>query len=110
MQFDLKLGFGKTTTSKTQLVPALGIFWHKIYKIIFFMLLVGAFVLAWFIWRNSLSGDGWSAEKKQAYLDSQNKGVTFRENDFRKALADIEARKHGDSDSYQPAKDIFKAY
>lgn len=110
MQFDFKLGLKKTTTSKTQLIPMIGIFWQKIYKIVFFIFLIGMVVLGGYIWQKSLSGGEWSAEKKQEYLDAQNKSVVFKESDFKKALSDVETRRQENTDSQQPAKDIFKAY
>lgn len=110
MQFDFKLGKNKTINSKTQLLPALGLFWQKIYKTVLFVLLGLAILLGAFFWQKSLSGGGWSAEKKQEYLNTQNKGVTFRENDFKKVLADIELRKQDATTNQMERRDIFKSY
>ena len=110
MQFDFKLDNKKTITSKTQLITVAGHFWQKIYKIIFFILLLCMIALGAYFWQKNLLGEAWSAEKKQEYLDSQNKDVIFKENDFKKALIDIEMRKNGDTDNQEIIKDIFKSY
>ena len=110
MEFDLKLGSNKETMSKTQLLSAVGSFWKKIYKIIFSVILVGAIILSGYIWRKSLTGGGWSAEKKQEYLDAQNRGVVFVEKDFKEALSNVELRKQSTETNQQPVRDIFKNY
>lgn len=110
MQFNFKFGFRKTATSKIQLISAIGFFWQKIYKLVFLVFLVSMIALGGYIWRKSLSGGEWSAEKKQEYLDAQNKGVVFKENDFKKALSDVELRKRNDSDEKKPVKNVFKPY
>lgn len=110
MQVDFKSGFGKINFSKMQLIPALGFFWQKTHKFIFAIFLIGLIVLGWYIWSNSLSGGEWSSERKQEYLDAQNKSVVFKEDAFRNALADIEMRKQNKAVGKKEIKDIFKAY
>ncbi|NTW26959.1 MAG: hypothetical protein HGA36_01405 [Candidatus Moranbacteria bacterium] len=106
MKFDFKIG----SKSKKPLLPAIGLFWQKIYKIIFLIFLLIALALGWYVWHTSLSGGEWSAEKKQEYLNSQTKGVVFNENNFKKVLLDIEERKQYVVSDDQTKKDIFKSY
>ncbi|KKQ53184.1 MAG: hypothetical protein US70_C0005G0018 [Parcubacteria group bacterium GW2011_GWD2_38_11] len=110
MQFDFKLNFKKATVTEMQIIPAIGLFWRKRYKSIFLVFLVTVIILSAYIWQRSLSGGEWSPEKKQEYLNAQNKGVIFNENNFKKALADIEMRKQDIADEQKQARDIFKAY
>ncbi|MEI7891215.1 MAG: hypothetical protein WCI36_04600 [bacterium] len=110
MQFNLKFG-KKENTSKIKLLPMLGSFWQKIYKGVLFILLIAAAVFGYYTWNKSLSGKGWSVEKKQEYLKSQNKRIVFREKDFEKVVADIEARKKSSvAENSQEVKDIFKRF
>jgi hypothetical protein len=110
MESDLKIGSKKEAMSKARLISVTGAFWKKIYKTVFFMILVGVIALSAYVWQKSLSGEGWSAEKKQEYLDSQNKSVILLEKDYQEALSNIESRGRGDEDDQQPMRDIFKAY
>lgn len=110
MQLDFKSGFTKKTIASPQLIAATGLFWQKIYKIIFFIFLTAMIVLGGYIWNRSLSGGAWSEEKKQEYLNSQNTGVVFNQKNFEKALADIELRKNGSAKNTETMKDIFKDY
>lgn len=110
MQFNLKFG-KKENTSKIKFLPNIGIFWQKIYKFILFILLMGVAVFGYFTWDKSLSGKGWSAEKRQEYLNSQNKRIVFKEKDFEKVIANIEARKQSIAlEDKQEVKDIFKGF
>ncbi len=110
MQFDFKLGSTNKITSKAQFIAATGSFWQKIYKLVFFIFLFCMIALGGYIWQISLSGGTWSAEKKQEYLDSQNKDVVLKENDFKKALTDVEMRKTNNIENQEILKDIFKSY
>jgi hypothetical protein len=106
----MQLDFKKINISSTQLVPALGFFWQKIHRFIFFVVLICLIGLGWYIWQKSLTGGEWSSERKQEYLDAQNKSVVFKEEAFRKALADIERRKENNAVDKKEIKDIFKSY
>lgn len=109
MEFDLKLDFDKKTSSQKISFSGLGLFWQKKYKMVLLFFLLCMIALSGYVWRISLSGATWSNERKQEYLNEQNKGVVFDEGNFKKALSDIEDRKNFNSDNKQ-IKDIFKSY
>ncbi|EKD46434.1 MAG: hypothetical protein ACD_67C00237G0001 [uncultured bacterium] len=106
MQFDFK----NLTESKKLTLATVGNLWQKSYKAILVILLVVAIASGAYIWRKSLSGGQWSEEKKQEYLNAQNKGVIFKEGDFKKATEDVEMRKKKADGEQESIKDIFKAY
>lgn len=89
---------------------SLALFWNKTYVFfvsLFFVILVGYGV---FIWYESLYGGIWSFDKKQQYLNSQEKSVSFKEKEFNKALEDIAQRKTYFEKEYQPIRDVFIPY
>ena|SRR6185369_4188690 len=110
MQFDFKFKSKKTAISKAQFAGAAGVFWQKIRKAVFFVFLIGMVALGGYVWQKNLSAGGWSDEKKQEYLNAQNKGVIFNEGAFNKAILDVESRRQKNVISRQQIKDIFKAY
>jgi hypothetical protein len=92
------------------ILPKFILMWSRIHKFvfaIFFAVLVG---LGAYIWYQSIYSGQWSADKKQQYLDSQEKSVTLKEREFNKTLDDIEQRKRAFDADYQPIKDIFIPY
>jgi hypothetical protein len=98
------------TVNKKQVVSSLAHFWEKIHTTLFFILFFSLIILGGYIWKQSLYGKGWSEAKKQEYMNTQNKRVIFKEDDFNKIVSDIQTRKNENSDSYQPIKDIFEPY
>jgi len=80
---------------------------HKIVLVIFFIALVG---LGSYVWYQSIYSGQWSADKKQQYLNSQEKGVSLKEWEFNKTLDDIKQRKQAFDSDYTPIKDIFIPY
>lgn len=107
MKFDFKFGFKKEAKAGKHDNFNLVSFWQKISKIVFSIFLGAIIFLSIFVWQKSLSGGGWSEEKKQEYLNSQSKSVFLKENDFEKATKDVEARRQGAIKKDQP-RDIFK--
>jgi hypothetical protein len=111
MKFDFKFGDKKTSISTARLVSAAGFFWQKISKIVLVVFLGAMIFLGGYIWQKSLSGGAWSDEKKQEYLDTQNKEVILNESSFEKAFLNVEMRKKNISnDNTKVRKNIFKTY
>ena len=111
MKIDFKLFSGNVSNfSKEKLVSLIAHAWQEIHTILFFILLFVAIVLGGYIWQQNLYGKGWSVERKQEYINTQNKSVIFKENDFQKVIDNISLRKEENSKEYQIMKDIFKAY
>lgn len=86
------------------------VLWKKIHTLLFFSFLLCMIGLGGYIWQRNVSGSGWSEEKKQEYLNTQNKRTIFRESDFRKAIEGTQKRKNNISEDYQGVRDIFKSY
>lgn len=109
MKFDLKSFFNKKNTVSHGSF-SFALIWKKSYKTIFFVCVVFAFAYGWHIWQKSLSGNFWSAEKKQEYLNSQNTGVVFNRKNFEKVIEDVQFRKSESLREYQELRDVFKDY
>lgn len=110
---ELKTQFGLSKIkklNKNQIIKAASQMWQKIRSWIFFVFLLISIIVGGFIWQKSLYGAEWSFEKKQEYINSQDKSILFKEDDFKKASADIQNRKERSEKSYEPIKDIFKPY
>lgn len=111
MKLNIKLFSGSTSSfNKEKIVSLIAHFWEKIHTWLFFFLLLVVIAFGGYIWQQNLYGEGWSMEKKQEYMNTQNKSVLFKEKDFQKVINDIQMRKEENAKEYQPIKDIFKAY
>ena len=111
MKLDFKIGLKNNYSASSGAIARTAMkFWGKIHTLLFFVILLSFAGLGWHIWQQSLSGAGWSDQKKQDYLNSQSKGVSFKEDEFNSAIGQVQARKNEDVSAFQPAKDIFKAY
>ena len=53
---------------------------------------------------------GWSQEKKAQFLNSQQSGIVFKQNDFQQALTNIQSRQQAFAADTQPMKDPFVKY
>jgi hypothetical protein len=111
MKFNLKsFSLSSINLSKQNVVGLIAGIWKKTHLLLFFALLFAAIIFGGYIWQQSLYGQGWSVEKKQEYVKTQNKSIIFKENDFQKVLDDIKMRKDEDIKEYQPIRDIFTPY
>jgi len=111
MKIDLKLFSDNASNfNKEKIVSLIAHIWRKIHRILFFGLLFAAVILGGYIWQQNLYGKGWSAERKQEYINTQSKEVIFKEENFQKALDNISSRNDENSKKYQPIKDIFQPY
>jgi hypothetical protein len=84
--------------------------WRKLRTVMFLIFSLAWIIPAIYVYKQSVMDASWSEEKKQEYINSQNKQVVFKEDDFNKTIADIQFRKNFNLDSYQSAKDIFAPY
>ena len=84
--------------------------WKKIHTLLFFVFLLIFIAIGGYVWKQNVYSGEWSNARKQEYLNTQNKEVIFKENDFQKVSSDISLRKEENSKEYQPIKDIFKPY
>lgn len=87
-----------------------GRLWKKSRTFLFFLFLAASILGGGFAWQQSLSGSGWSQQRKQEFMDSQNKNVEFNQQSYQKISEQIEERNNVIKGEYQPAKDIFATY
>ena len=103
IKFDSKIGIKHIAEIVSRI-------WQKTHMLLFFFVLLASIAIGGYIWKQNVYSGEWSNEKKQEYLNTQNKEVIFKENDFNKVVSDIRARKYENSKEYQQIKDIFKPY
>lgn len=84
--------------------------WEKSFRVVFAVFFIALVGLGAYIWYESIYSGEWSADKKQQYLDSQEKSVTLKQQEFNKALNDIAQRQTAFKADYVPIKDIFVPY
>jgi type IV secretory pathway TrbD component len=92
------------------IVAGLGIFWKKIYIVLFFGFLIGAIGFGLYIWNRNLVALTWSAERKQQFIKTQERGVALEEDTYKKALEVVEKRRQELANPPEAGKDFFKAY
>ena len=85
-------------------------FWQKIHMYVFYLILLFAILLGGYIWKNSLSEEGWSEQKKQDYLNGQKQDVVLKEDSFKKVIDMIRERKSVNPEPQNQIKDIFVQY
>ncbi len=101
---------GSSVKDMKHFISLMGQAWQKTHTLLFFVFFIALVVLGGYLWQKSLYKGAWSDQRKQEYLNSQGKGVVFKEDDFKKVTADIQARQEENARPYQPLKDIFKSY
>ena len=84
--------------------------WDKSFRVVFAVFFIALVGLGAYVWYESIYSGEWSADKKQQYLDSQEKSVTLKQQEFTKALNDITQRQTAFNAPYVPIKDIFVPY
>ncbi len=95
---------------KEKIISGLEYFWKRVYKILFFVSLVCVIVFGAYIWNQNLYSSTWSNAKKQAFMGTQDKGVVFNENNYRKALEIISQRSQNNAKAPDVGKDFFLPY
>lgn len=107
MKFDIKID---SKMDLKQITETASDVWQKIHMSLFFFALLIAIAIGGYVWKQNVYSGEWSNIKKQEYLNTQNKEVIFKENDFQKISEDILLRKEENTKEYQPMKDIFTPY
>lgn len=108
LKFDLKSKNAKLSSSDLQRILFKA--WNKSRKIIFLIILLSFLAGGWAIWNQSISGSGWSQQRKQDFMNAQNKQVEFKENEFNKVKEEFESRQLKSYENFQELKDVFKSY
>ena len=96
-----------TQFNSGKIVTKLGIFWKRIYMILFFILLIGVIIFSWYIWNQNLVALTWSAERKQQFIKTQERGVVLEEDTYKKALEVVEKRRQELANPPEAGKDFF---
>lgn len=107
---DIKLNFSSSKISGKDLLKSTAIAWKKSRKIIFLIIMLSFIFAGWNIWTKSISGSGWSQQRKQEFMDAQNKQVEFKEREFNKIKEEVESRQQKSAENLQELKDVFKNY
>lgn len=111
MKLNLKFNSGNTSGIHNKSILALiSRIWQKTHIILFFLVLIVAIAIGGYVWKQNVYSGEWNDEKKQEYINTQNQGVVFKEDNFNKVLDDISLRKEENLKEYIPVKDIFKPY
>jgi hypothetical protein len=84
--------------------------WEKYHKFLLVIIFLGLVSFGGYIWYDSFYSGAWSEDKKQQYLNSQEKSVTLKEKEFKRVLDNIDQRKQDYQGEYQPVKDVFQTY
>lgn len=84
--------------------------WEKYHKFLLVLIFLGLVSFGAYIWYDSFYSGAWSEDRKQQYLNSQEKSVTLKEKEFKKVLDSIDRRKKEYHKEYQPIKDVFQSY
>jgi hypothetical protein len=103
-----KIKFKKITLAKV--FSGLSFLWLKVYKLLIVLYLLAAIGFGSYVWYQNLYSGQWSQDKKQKFIDSQEKTIILKEKDFRNTLSEIEKRKIEFEKEYQTEKDIFIPY
>ena len=111
MQLGSKFNFNSSININPKNIG--GIFlkiWQKTYMILFFLILTAFIAIGGYVWQQNVYSGEWNSEEKQKYINTQNKEIIFKENDFQKITDDIVSRRGENLEEYKPVKDIFKSY
>jgi hypothetical protein len=86
------------------------VIWEKYHKFLLVIIFLGLVSFGGYIWYDSFYSGAWSEDKKQQYLNSQEKSVTLKEKEFKRVLDNIDQRKQEYQGEYQQVKDVFQTY
>lgn len=112
MDFNFKLDSGgsSATAELRKYAKNLLVFWRKIKTPLFVTFFFSVVAFGGYIWKKSLYGGGWDEAKKQEYINTQNKSVVFKEDDFKKVIENVKERRETNVIIREDLKDIFKKY
>lgn len=106
----MEINFKNKQFTAESLVASVISIWKKTHSILLAIFFVVFILLGWRIWQQSLSGLGWTQEKKEQFMDTQNKKVEFKEKQFNEIVVKNEERKSKNIEEYGPQEDIFSSY
>lgn len=82
--------------------------WLRYYKFVFFAYFAAVLGGGAYAWYKSSYGTSWTQAQKEEYMNSKDTSVSFRENDFRRALEDLEERRKHYEEQLPETRNIFE--
>jgi len=111
MEMNTEISSAEIKKMEKSFIKKMPLIWDRSYVSIFTLFFLGCVIFAMFIWRQSMSDSaGWSQERKTQFLNSQQVGIVFKQNDFEQALKNIQSRQAAFNTDIQPMKDVFVKY
>lgn len=100
--------FGKKISSITfgGVLRQLILVWYFSHKYLFLALLIVTVSYGAWFWKQTVYEYHWTEEQKRTYLDQHAKETNFKEDNFKKALDEVSARKES-FDEKTSYRDIF---
>ncbi len=95
---------------KAKIISSLESFWKRTYKLLFFSLLACVIFFGAYVWNQNLYSSIWSPQQSQDFMDTQDKGIIFNENNYKKALEIIKQRSDENVKQVDAGKDFFLPY
>ena len=92
------------------IVTKFPVIWERYHKFLLVIIFLGLVSFGAYIWYDSFYSGAWSEDKKQQYLNSQEKSVTLKEKEFKRVLDNIDQRRKEYQGDYQQIKDVFQTY
>ncbi len=102
--------FTFTDFNKSNVISIVESFRRKIYRVIFFLLLLASIFFGGYIWHQNLYSSTWTADRVQEFVNTQDKGIVFNENNYKKALDIIGRRNQENAKSPSAGSDFFVGY
>lgn len=107
MSLDEKINLNKI---EKILINPFVFFWKKFHMLLFFAILFSLVIIGWRIWEKSIYSYKWDENKKNEFINSQDKAVILKEDDYKKILEDISLRKNQEKENITEVRDIFKSF
>lgn len=107
----MKIGFkNKKRINFFNISNILGDYWNNNYGAFFIIVVIIVLGIGAYFWYESLYQSAWSEQEREAYKNTKDIGINFKEADFSNALGIVESRKAGYVQEQGSLKDIFKKY
>jgi hypothetical protein len=108
---DIKIDLNSLTKIDIkQAVKKISYLWAKTHMFIFFVFLFCLIILGGYVWQKNIYNAQWSDERKQQYMNSQDRKIIFNEKDFQEVTNEIQSRKNESQKQAISLKDIFLPY
>ncbi|HLB50880.1 MAG TPA: hypothetical protein VJL38_01740 [Patescibacteria group bacterium] len=95
------------TIDPSMLLANAGQLWVRFFKFFLLFLFLGAAAWGGVLWYDSIYDSGWSDERKEAYLQEQQKNVQFKEENFSAVIEATQARRAAAAQEVPFFRDLF---